>query len=153
VIFGTGNPNPDLNGSTRAGINLYTDSIVALDVHNGKLRWYYQKSDTTCGITTRRVTSCSSMSTPAEDDPAAGQAGKTGWFYIVNRATGALIRRSQPFVLQNKNMFGVKSVLPGANGAPSGRRRPIRRKPVACTCSASTSLWISRSVRPKMRRA
>ncbi len=43
LIFGTGNPNPDLDGSTRAGINLYTDSIVALDVHTGKLRWYYQE--------------------------------------------------------------------------------------------------------------
>ena len=117
VIFGTGNPNPDLNGSTRAGINLYTDSIVALDVHNGKLRWYYQEVrhdlwdyDATSNVVLFDVHA------GGKTIPAAGQAGKTGWFYIVNRATGALIRRSQPFVLQNKNMFGVKSVLPGANG-------------------------------------
>jgi alcohol dehydrogenase (cytochrome c) len=117
LIFGTGNPNPDLNGSVRAGINLYTDSIVALDVHTGKLRWYYQevKHDRWDYDATSNVV-LFDVHAGGKTIPAAGQAGKTGWFYIVNRATGALIRRSQPFVLQNKNMFGVKSVLPGANG-------------------------------------
>src|SRR5439155_1158989 len=49
-----------------------------------------------------------------------GHAGKTGWFYIHDRATGKLIRRSQAFVPQD-NMFaqptdtGVR-MLPGANG-------------------------------------
>ena len=43
VIFSTGNPNPDLDGTNRRGDNLYTDSIVALDVNSGKLKWYYQE--------------------------------------------------------------------------------------------------------------
>ena len=43
VIFSTGNPNPDLDGTNRRGDNLYTDSIVALDVHTGQLKWYYQE--------------------------------------------------------------------------------------------------------------
>lgn len=43
VIFSTGNPNPDLDGTKRLGDNLYTDSVVALDVHSGKLKWYYQE--------------------------------------------------------------------------------------------------------------
>ena len=117
LIFGTGNPNPDLNGSTRAGINLYTDSIVALDVRTGKLRWYYQEVkhdlwdyDATSNVVLFEV------HVNGRTIPAAGQAGKTGWIYVVNRENGALIRRTQPFVLQNKNMFSVKAVLPGANG-------------------------------------
>ncbi len=117
LIFGTGNPNPDLDGSTRKGINLYTDSIVALDVHTGKLRWYYQEVphdlwdyDATSNVV------LFDLHVNGHTVPAAAQAGKTGWLYIVNRATGKLIRRSQPFVLQNKNMFSVKNVLPGANG-------------------------------------
>jgi alcohol dehydrogenase (cytochrome c) len=35
LIFSTGNPNPDLDGTNRLGDNLYSDSIVALDVHSG----------------------------------------------------------------------------------------------------------------------
>jgi glucose dehydrogenase len=37
--------------------------------------------------------------------PAAGEAGKEGNLYIVNRVTGALIRKSEPFVLQSSTMF------------------------------------------------
>src|SRR3989475_8872848 len=55
---------------------------------------------------------------------AVGHAGKTGWFYIHDRATGKLIRKSQAFVPQ-ENMFaqptaaGVR-MLPGANGGSQG---------------------------------
>ena len=37
-----GNPSPDFNGTVREGDNLYTNSVVALDVHSGKLLWYRQ---------------------------------------------------------------------------------------------------------------
>ena len=42
VFFGTGNPAPDWDGRGRAGDNLYSDSVVALDADSGKLGWYYQ---------------------------------------------------------------------------------------------------------------
>ncbi len=37
-----GNPAPDFPAELRSGRNLYTDSIVALDVRTGTLRWYDQ---------------------------------------------------------------------------------------------------------------
>ncbi len=37
-----GNPAPDFFGKNRLGDNLYTNSIVTLDVRTGKLAWYYQ---------------------------------------------------------------------------------------------------------------
>ena len=40
LIFGTGNPVPW--NSRGPGENLFTDSIVALNVHTGTLKWYYQ---------------------------------------------------------------------------------------------------------------
>jgi len=39
----TGNPAPDFNDADRAGDNLYTDSVVALDLATGKLSWYVQQ--------------------------------------------------------------------------------------------------------------
>ncbi|RZT85798.1 alcohol dehydrogenase (cytochrome c) [Pseudonocardia sediminis] len=39
---GTGNPAPDFDGEVRPGDNLYTDSVVALDVDSGEIKWHYQ---------------------------------------------------------------------------------------------------------------
>lgn len=121
VIFSTGNPNPDLDGSKRLGDNLYTDSIVALHLKDGSLAWYYQevKHDVWDYDAVSNVVLFNTMD-HGKVVPAAGEAGKTAFFYIVNRETGKLIRRSEPFDMQ-KNMFTPPSkegvqVLPGANG-------------------------------------
>jgi alcohol dehydrogenase (cytochrome c) len=42
TFWGTGNPAPPRNGSSRLGDNLYSNSVVALDADAGTLRWYYQ---------------------------------------------------------------------------------------------------------------
>jgi alcohol dehydrogenase (cytochrome c) len=43
--FGTGNPSPAYTTGTRGpGDNLYTCSLVALNVETGKMAWYYQTS-------------------------------------------------------------------------------------------------------------
>ena len=42
LYWGTGNPNPDWDGDSRPGDNLYTDSLLALDPDTGKLKWHYQ---------------------------------------------------------------------------------------------------------------
>ena len=44
VYWGTGNPTPVLQGSTRPGDDLYTCSIVAIDPDTGKLVWAFQPS-------------------------------------------------------------------------------------------------------------
>jgi alcohol dehydrogenase (cytochrome c) len=122
VIFSTGNPNPDLYGTSRAGDNLYTDSIVALDINTGALRWYYQevKHDVWDYDAVSPVV-LFDVNENGKSVPAAGEAGKVGWVFIVDRATGALIRKSDPYVMMSKNMFTTPTkegvdMLPGANG-------------------------------------
>jgi alcohol dehydrogenase (cytochrome c) len=44
VYFGTGNPQPVIAGKGRAGDNLYTESIVAVNPDTGKMAWYFQPS-------------------------------------------------------------------------------------------------------------
>src|SRR3984893_16501510 len=122
VIFSTGNPNPDLDGTNRRGDNLYSDSIVALDVNTGQLKWYYQEVP-------HDVWDYDAVSNVVLFDvqengvsiPAAGEAGKVGWVFIVDRRTGKLIRKSDPYVMMSKNMFSTPTqagvdMLPGANG-------------------------------------
>ena len=122
VIFSTGNPNPDLDGTRRAGDNLYSDSIVALDVHTGKLKWYYQevKHDVWDYDAVSNVV-LFDVHQNGETIPAAAEAGKVGWVFIVDRRTGKLIRKSDPYVMMSKNMFTTPTkegvnMLPGANG-------------------------------------
>jgi PQQ-dependent dehydrogenase (methanol/ethanol family) len=122
IIFSTGNPNPDLYGAGRKGDNLYTDSIVALHASTGELAWFYQEvpHDVWDYDAVSNVVLFDTIE-HGQTVPAAGEAGKTGWFYIVNRNTGKLIRRSDAFVDQSKNMFAQPTLqgvqmLPGANG-------------------------------------
>ncbi|MDA1094144.1 MAG: PQQ-binding-like beta-propeller repeat protein [Acidobacteria bacterium] len=42
VYFSTGNPAPMFGGEIRAGDNLFTASVVALDMATGERRWHYQ---------------------------------------------------------------------------------------------------------------
>jgi alcohol dehydrogenase (cytochrome c) len=122
MIFSTGNPNPDLYGGSRKGDNLWSDSIVALDVNTGRLRWYYQevKHDVWDYDAVSPVV-LFDVHQNGQTIPAAGEAGKVGWFFIVDRRTGHLIRKSDPYVLFSKNAFTVPTkagvdMLPGANG-------------------------------------
>ncbi len=122
LIFSTGNPNPDLDGTIRSGDNLYTDSIVALDVHSGELKWYYQevKHDVWDYDAVSNVV-LFDVHQNGETIPAAAEAGKVGWVFILDRRTGRLIRKSDPYVMMSKNMFSTPTregvdMLPGANG-------------------------------------
>ena len=122
VIFCTGNPNPDLNGTVRKGDNRWSDSIVALDVHTGKFKWGYQqiKHDVWDYDAVSNVV-LFDVHVNGQTIPAAGEAGKVGWFFIVDRRDGKLIRKSDPYVAMSKNMFSQPTakgvvMLPGANG-------------------------------------
>ena len=42
VYFSTGNPVPMFGGEIRAGDNLFTASVLALDMETGERRWHYQ---------------------------------------------------------------------------------------------------------------
>ena len=42
LYWGIGNPSPDWNPEVRPGDNLYTGSVVALDVDTGELKWHFQ---------------------------------------------------------------------------------------------------------------
>ena len=66
---------------------------------------------------------CLILSTMAKTIKAIGQASKLGWFFIHDRTSGKLIKRSEPFI-QQENLFarptaeGVR-IVPGPLGACS----------------------------------
>ncbi len=99
AYVGTGNAavwDKDIR-SPGGGDNLYTSSILAIDVDTGKLKWFYQ---TTPGDMWDYDSDAHMILTEFKIGGAPRkvlmQANKNGFFYIIDRATGALIS-AEPF--------------------------------------------------------
>jgi PQQ-dependent dehydrogenase (methanol/ethanol family) len=122
VFFVVGNPSPDLYGAERPGDNLYTNSMVAVDLDKGTYKWHFQ-------YIAHDVWDLDAVSPPilTQVKDASGKmvdavlhGGKTGHVYIHERATGKLIRFSEAMIPQ-ENMWVLPTpqgarMLPGANG-------------------------------------
>jgi glucose dehydrogenase len=121
IYLGIGNPSPQMDDVTRPGDNLYTVSLVALDVETGKLRWYYQQvPHDMWGLDVASPPVLFDVEVDGQRIPAVAEAGKTGWLYVLDRRDGKLLYRSEAFVPQY-NQFrrptpeGVV-IAPGAAG-------------------------------------
>jgi alcohol dehydrogenase (cytochrome c) len=88
-IFGTGNPTPGYTGVARRGDNLFTCSLVALDVETGEMKWYFQTSP-------HDTHDWDSAQTPVLFDATVNgrrrklvsTASRNGYFFTLDRATG-----------------------------------------------------------------
>jgi alcohol dehydrogenase (cytochrome c) len=122
IYFVVGNPSPDLDGSLRPGDNLYTDSLVAVDLDTGKYVCHFQ-------YIAHDVWDLDAVSPAVLVDvkdksgktiPGVMHAGKTGHVYVHDRKDCSLIRFSDAMVAQ-ENMWVLPTpegarMLPGANG-------------------------------------
>jgi alcohol dehydrogenase (cytochrome c) len=122
IYFVVGNPSPDLDGALRPGDNLYTDSLVSLDLDTGKYVCHFQ-------YIAHDVWDLDAVSPPVLVDArdkggkviaAVIHAGKTGHIYVHDRKDCSLIRFSDAMVPQ-ENMWTLPTpqgarMLPGANG-------------------------------------
>ena len=89
LYFSTGNPGPDFNGAVRPGDNLFSVSIVALDVKTGEYRWHFQQvHHDIWDYDAANPVVLFDVDIDGEQRRAVAQAGKTGWVYILDRVTG-----------------------------------------------------------------
>jgi len=122
LIFGTGNPSPQMADESRPGDNLYTTSLVALDLRTGKLVWSYQQvPHDRWGYDVANPPILLDIVYNGQRVPAVAQASKTGWVFVHDRRDGRLLFKSDPFVPQS-NLFAPPEtgagvvVAPGAAG-------------------------------------
>jgi alcohol dehydrogenase (cytochrome c) len=93
-IFGTGNPTPAYTAQVRAPsdahTNLFTCSVIALNVDTGKMAWYFQTSpnDTHDWDSTQPVVLVDG-SFAGKPRKLALQAARNGYFYVLDRTNGA----------------------------------------------------------------
>ena len=102
IYFVVGNPSPTLDGSVRPGDNLYTESLVSLDLDTGKYVCHFQ-------YIPHDVWDLDAVSPPILVDvkdrdgklvPGVIHAGKIGNVFVHDRRDCSLIRFSEPMVSQ-----------------------------------------------------
>jgi alcohol dehydrogenase (cytochrome c) len=95
-IFGTGNPYPIYDAEFRPGDNLYTDSVVALDVATGKMAWHFQYTpNDSWDYDEAGVYLLYDVPIDGQPRKVVGHFGRNGFYYSVDRTNGRFIRATQ----------------------------------------------------------
>lgn len=89
IFWGTGNPTPVLNGSTRPGDDPWTCSIVAINPESGRLAWGFQ-------VSPHDTHDWDAVETPmlvdgdfhGQPHKMLMQASRNGYFFVLDRTTG-----------------------------------------------------------------
>ena len=122
IYFGTGNASPGYDDSKRPGDNLYTASLVALDIKTGALRWHHQiVPHDIWGYDVANPPVLFDFASNGTTVRAVAEASKSGWLYLFDRASGKALRRSEAFVPHNGLIFRRPTpegiiIAPGAGG-------------------------------------
>ncbi|MFF9365282.1 PQQ-dependent dehydrogenase, methanol/ethanol family [Streptomyces griseoluteus] len=94
LYVGTGNPAPDFDGGVREGDNLFTDSVIAVDVDSGQIRWHYQ-------CTPHDLWDYDSIAEcilfEQDGRKLLGHFDKNGYFFVLDRTNGERVGIT-PFV-------------------------------------------------------
>lgn len=89
LYFSTGNAAPVLGAGVRDGDNLFTASIVAIDVKTGEYRWHFQEvHHDIWDYDAPNPIILFDAKYDNQKRKGLAQAGKTGWIYILDRITG-----------------------------------------------------------------
>jgi alcohol dehydrogenase (cytochrome c) len=113
IYWPTGNAGPDFNGDNRKGDNLYTCSILALDVTTGKLKWHYQTTPHDewdwDAVQPLVLVDANWHGSPRK---LLLQANRNGFLYVLDRSDGKLLL-AKPLV---KKLTWAKEI--GQDGRP-----------------------------------
>ena len=118
VYLPFGSPTYDFYGADRPGMNLFGNSLVALNVATGKMVWYFQAVH-------HDITDYDLESAPILFDvkqggktiPAVGIVSKSGMLFILDRTNG-------------KPVYGVEERPVAASDVPGEKRWPTEPFPV-----------------------
>jgi PQQ-dependent dehydrogenase (methanol/ethanol family) len=145
LYWPTGNPFPDTDGEDRKGDNLYTNCVVALDIHTGKLRWYFQFTphDLHDWDATEPLVLVNAQF-GGRDRKLLLQANRNGFYYVLDRTTGEFLL-GKSFVKKLTWASGID-----ASGRPQlvEGNKPSRRGTVTCPAVRGATNWYSTAFHP-----
>ncbi len=143
TFWTTGNPSPSNRGAGRAGDNLYSNTLLALDPDTGKLKWYFQ-------FTKHDEHDYDATQVPVMIDQGEKhlivQANRNGFFYIIDRATGKLISSNAYAKVTwstSKDAEGRPAL--DKNGSPTAEGNRV------CPGAAGATNWMSPTYDPQTK--
>jgi alcohol dehydrogenase (cytochrome c) len=142
LYWAVGNPGPDMIGDDRLGDNLYSDSVVALDVKTGQRKWHFQ-------FTPHDVHDYDAQQPLVLVDGAwqgkprklLVQANRNGFFYVLDRVTGEFLLGT-PFV---KTITWASGLTPAGRPIVVPGMEPSREGKRVCPSLDGASNWYSAS--------
>ena len=141
IFWPTGNPSPSNRGEGRAGDNLYSNSLLALNADTGKMNWYLQftKHDEHDWDATQVPVIIDSG-----DKHLIVQADRNGFFYVIDRTTGKLL---------TANAYGkiTWSDAKDAEGRPLANKQasPTREGHTICPGALGTTNFMAPTYDPQ----
>src|SRR5579862_9764465 len=115
-----GSPASDFYGFDRAGNDLFGNSVVAIDVNSGKMKWYFQAvHHDLWDMDLPPSPPLLDVTINGKKTPILAQTGKLGYMFLLNRETG------QPVFGVNETPV-AQSQVPGEHTSPT---QPIPVKP------------------------
>jgi alcohol dehydrogenase (cytochrome c) len=136
----TGNPSPSNRSIGRAGDNLYSDSLLALDPETGKLKWHFQ-------FTQNDDHDYDATQVPVMVDDGEKklilQANRNGFFYVIDRMNGKLVR-AEPYAKVSWTTAKDASGRP----VPAQEGKPTPKGNRVCPGAAGATNWMSPTYDP-----
>jgi alcohol dehydrogenase (cytochrome c) len=144
LYWGTGNPNPVHAGEARKGDNLWTCSIVALNVDTGKMAWGYQ-------VSPHDTHDWDAVQTPVLFDAEfkgqprklLAQASRNGFFFVLDRTNGENLL-TVPFIKSNWSL-GINAK---GQPIPDPKKEPSRNGTFVSPSSNGASNWFAPTFSP-----
>jgi alcohol dehydrogenase (cytochrome c) len=110
--------NPFGDSTKRAGMNLFTDSVIALSLDTGTLKWYFQQTHHDLwDYDSGNQPILFDMTVRGQRVKALAEGSKNGYLYILNRETG-------------KPVHGVKETEVPADPRPGEQAWPTQPIPL-----------------------
>jgi alcohol dehydrogenase (cytochrome c) len=146
IYWTTGNAWPDFNGRWREGDNLYSSSLLALDLDTGKIKWHFQFSP-------HDTHDWDAQSWPVlVDVPWQGRtrkvvldANRNGFYYMLDRTTGEYLRGTRLIDhvswASGLDAKGRPIKLPNSDPTPQGN--------LICPSVKGATNWMSPTYNPE----
>jgi len=143
TFWTTGNPSPSNRGEGRAGDNLYSNTLLALDADTGKLKWHFQ-------FTKHDEHDYDATQVPVmidqDEKHLIVQANRNGFFYVIDRATGKLLSSNAYAKVTwstSKDAEGRPAL--DKNGSPTAEGNRV------CPGAAGATNWMSPTYDPQTK--
>ena len=147
LYWGVGNPGPDWNGDARAGDNLYTCSVLAINPDKGTLVWHFQfTAHDTHDWDANQVPVLIDQMVAGKSRKTLATANRNGFYYLLDRTNGKFIA-GKAYAKQtwasSLDANGKAKVIPG--------KEPTEKGNLVYPSLQGATNWFSPSYSPASR--